>query len=105
MDESGGGDPSSHCRALTHPCAQTVVGTCSVPDRNLHVLRLTKLRLLLGLTQHAAPTLSLPFALRCGNFVRRSRHARTSCFSLAARNAAVDEVGGTPSHVHTRCGG
>ena len=25
--------------------------------------------------------------------------------SLAARNAAVDEVGGAPSHVHTRCGG
>jgi hypothetical protein len=57
MDDSGGGDPSSHCRALTHPCAQTVVGTCSVPDRNLHVLRLTKLRLLLGLTQHAAVSL------------------------------------------------
>ena len=48
MDDSGGGDPSSHCRALTHPCAQTVVGTCSVPDRNLHVLRLAKLRLLLA---------------------------------------------------------
>ena len=30
---------------------------CSVPDTNLHVLRLAKLRLLLGLAQHAAVSL------------------------------------------------
>ena len=37
----GCGEYSRRCGHYCGPCAQTLVGTCSVPDRNLHVLRLS----------------------------------------------------------------